>query len=274
MGAGRARGRDCGNARQDERSAGAHPPARGAEAPAGCVLSSRIEQKGPLLSEHRQPGREAGTRGGGGGYVAWPGAGGTPRLPPPAAAKRVSVQSRHTRWQKNAFRCSFGGPIGSETGFGAAHAPPSPASAGFACVFRCKNNGKSNLAPSFWHPNGQSGDSKPRSLAITAPKLVWLPRGSGLLHRNPSGCQAGRDCCTETRLVAVRPAETAPGLARLSVSSSTKLIRGHRRRCRDTGRAGTSAGWSYPPKESRATGQLGMSLFSRLSSKPSASGAR
>ena len=78
----------------------------------------------------------------------------------------------------------------------------------------------------------------------------------------------------ETRPVAVRPAETAPGLARLSVSSSTKLIRGHRRRCGDTGRAGTSAGWSYPPKESRATGQLGMNLFSRLSSRASASTAR
>ena len=94
-----------------------------------------------------------------------------------------------------------------------------------------------------------------------------------MLHRNPFVCQMGCDCCAETRLVAVRPAETAPGLARLSVSSSTKLIRGHWA-CGDTGRAGTSAGWSYPPKESRATGRLGMSLFSRLSSKPSASGAR
>ena len=48
----------------------------------------------------------------------------------------------------------------------------------------------------------------------------------------------GCDYCAKTRPVAVRPAETAPGLARLSVSSSTKLIRGHWA-CGDTGRAGT-----------------------------------
>ena len=101
----------------------------------------------------------------------------------------------------------------------------------------------------------------------------WLPGGSGLLHRNPFACQMGCDCCAETRPVAVRPAKTAPGLARLSASSSTKLIRRHWV-CGDIGRAGTSAGWSYPPKESRATGQLGMNLFSRLSSRASASTAR
>ena len=110
-GRGRGRGRDCGNARQDGRGAGAHPPARGAEAPAGCVLSSRIEQKGPLLSEHRQPGRGAGTRGeGGGGYVAWPGAGRTPRSRP--------------RWRLNGFRCSPGTPGGRKTRFGAVLAGP------------------------------------------------------------------------------------------------------------------------------------------------------
>ena len=206
--------------------------------------------------------------------VAWPGAGRTPGLPPLAATKRVSVQCRRPRWQKNTFRCIFGRRIGRETGFGAVRTPSAPASAEFACVFRCKNNEKTDLAPPFWRPDGQNGESGPRSATITAPKPAWLPGGSGLLHRNPFGCQMGCDCCAETRPVAVRPAKTAPGLARLSVSSSTKLIRGHRRRCRDTGRAGTSAGWSYPPKESRATGQLGMSLFSRLSSKPSASGAR
>ena len=136
---------------------------------------------------------------GGCGYIAWPGAGRAPGLPPPVAARRVG---------------------------------------------------------------------------IAAPKPVWLPSGSELLRRNSFGCQAGRNCSTETRLAAVRPAKTAPGRARLSVSSSTKLIRGQRRRCGDTGRAGTSAGWSYPPKESRATGQLGMNLFSRLSSRASASTAR
>ena len=101
----------------------------------------------------------------------------------------------------------------------------------------------------------------------------WRLGGSGLLHRNPFACQMGCDCCAETRPVAVRPAKTAPGLARLSASSSTKLIRRHWV-CGDIGRAGTSAGWSYPPKESRATGQLGMNLFSRLSSRASASTAR
>ena len=182
--------------------------------------------------------------------------------------------SAGARWQKNAFRCSFGRRIGSETGFGAVGTPSTPASAWFACAFRCKNNEKTDLAPPFWRPDGQNGESGPQSAAITAPKPAWLPGGSGLLHRNPFGCQMGCGRRAEPHPAAVRPAETAPGLARLSVSSSTKLIRGHRRRCGDTGRAGTSAGWYYPPKESRATGQLGMSLFSRLSSKPSASGAR
>ena len=155
------------------------------------------------------------------------------QTPSSVAAKRVSVQCGRTRWQKNAFRCSFGRRIGSETGFGAAHAPPSPASAGFACVFRCKNNGKSKLAPSFWHPNGQSGESKPRSLAITAPKPVWLPGRSELLHRNPFGCQMGFNRRTETRRAAVRPVERA--LYPLGVVA-LDARRG------DAGRAGAPAG--------------------------------
>ena len=118
--------------------------------------------------------------------------------------------SAGARWQKNAFRCSFGRSIGSETGFGAVRTPSAPASAGFACVFRCKNNGKTDLAPPFWRPDGQNGESGPQLAAITAPKPVWLPGGSGLLHRNPSGCQAGRDCCTETRLAARRVGIAAP----------------------------------------------------------------
>ena len=36
-----------------------------------------------------------------------------------------------------------------------------------------------------------------------------------MLHRNPSGCQAGRDCCTETRLAAKWGSIAAPKLARL-----------------------------------------------------------
>ena len=123
--------------------------------------------------------------------------------------------SAGARWQKNAFRCSFGRRIGSETGFGAVRTPSAPASAEFACVFRCKNNEKTDLGPPFWRPDGQNGESGPQSAAITAPKPVWLPGGSGLLHRNPSGCQAGRDCCTETHLPAKWDAIAAPELARL-----------------------------------------------------------
>ena len=133
-----------------------------------------------------------------------------------------------------------------------------------------------------WRIGGQCGQRERGGAAISrgpAPEERpgshprWRLGGSGLLHRNPFACQMGCDCCAETRPVAVRPAKTAPGLARLSASSSTKLIRRHWV-CGDIGRAGTSAGWSYPPKESRATGQLGMNLFSRLSSRASASTAR
>ena len=164
--------------------------------------------------------------------------------------------------------------------------PSAPASAEFACAFRCKNNEKTDLAPPFRRPDGQNGESGPQSAAITAPKPVWLPGGSGLLHRNPFVCQMGFNRRTETRRAAVRPVERAlyPLLSVLWRSMQARR-RGARRSARrehrawarvagGAGRAGTSAGWSYPPKESRATGRLGMSLFSRLSSKPSASGAR
>ena len=133
----------------------------------------------------------------------------------------------HPPRARGGFRCSAGarwhapapsyttswhatGAFGSETGFGAVRTPSAPASAEFACVFRCKNNEKTDLAPPFWRPDGQNGESGPQSAAITAPKPVWLPGGSGLLHRNPSGCQAGRDCCTETRLPAKWDAVAAP----------------------------------------------------------------
>ena len=147
----------------------------------------------------------------------------------------------------------------------------------------CGKSKKSEQARSGAWGTGGNADNGSGGVAISrgpAPeerpgsRPRWRLGGSELLRRNSFGCQAGRNCSTETRLAAVRPAKTAPGRARLSVSSSTKLIRGQRRRCGDTGRAGTSAGWSYPPKESRATGQLGMNLFSRLSSRASASTAR
>ena len=129
------------------------------------------------------------------------------------------------RWQKNGFRCSFGGSIGSETGFGAVRTPSAPASAEFACVFRCKNNEKTDLAPPFWRPDGQNGESGPQSAAITAPKPVWLPGGSGLLHGNPFACQMGCDRCTGTRPAAIKPAETAPSLARLPSARQSQAPR-------------------------------------------------
>lgn len=120
--------------------------------------------------------------------------------------------SAGARWQKNAFRCSFGRSIGSETGFGAVRTPSAPASAEFACVFRCKNNEKTDLAPPFWRPDGQNGESGPQSAAITAPKPVWLPGGSGLLHRNPFAYHpARRDCARARPAVSLKLHETHSG---------------------------------------------------------------
>ena len=133
--------------------------------------------------------------------------------------------SAGARWQKNGFRCSFGGSIGKETGFVAVRTPSAPASTEFACVFRCKNNEKTNLAPPFWRPDGQNGESGPQSAAITAPKPVWLPGGSGLLRRNPFACQMGCDRCAETRLPAKWDAIAAPELARLPSARQSQAPR-------------------------------------------------
>ncbi len=124
-----------------------------------------------------------------------------------------SAQCERPRWQKNEFRCSFGGCIGNETSFSAVRSPPIPAIDGIACVFRCKNNGKSNLAKPFWRPCGQNGESEPRSATIAAPKPVCLPSGPTRVHRNPFACQMECGRYTETRPAAIRPAEAAQGLA-------------------------------------------------------------
>ena len=106
-------------------------------------------------------------------------------------------------------------PGGRKTGFGAVRTPSAPASAEFACVFRCKNNEKTDLAPPFWCPDGQNGESGPQSAAITAPKPVCLPNGMRLLRRNSPDCHQTRRDCAEPRPAAVRP----------PVSSAPKLIR-------------------------------------------------
>ena len=202
------------------------------------------------------------------------------------------------RWRLNGFRCSAGAPGGRKTRFGAVLAGALAAkrvsvqptlhrprrALGLPAYFVVKTTERANWPRRFGTRTAKAGNPS-------------LGRSQSL-HRNLSGCQAGRNCCTETRLAAKWGSIAAPKLAGLpSGPSNERSIlsvlwrsmqarrRGARRSARrehrawarvagDAGRAGTSAGWSYPPKESRATGRLGMSLFSRLSSKPSASGAR
>ena len=182
--------------------------------------------------------------------------------------------------------------VGSKTGFGAVLAGPLAAK-------------RVSVQPTLHRPRRALG--LPAYFVVkTTERAIW-PRRFGTrtakagnpslgrsqsLHRNSSGCHAGRDCCTETRLAARQvgiaaprpvwlpngvqsPHRNSPGCrpARRTGVLSSRCC-GARCRRGDAGRAGTSAGWSYPPKESRATGRLGMSLFSRPSSKPSASGAR
>lgn len=207
----------------------------------------------------------------------------------PAPEERPDSRPRR---RPNGFRCSPGTPGGRKTRFGAVLAIPLAAK-------------RVSVQPTLHRPRRALG--LPAYFVVkTTERAIW-PRRFGTrtakagnpslgrsqsLHRNSSGCHAGRDCCTETRLAARQvgiaapkpvwlpngvqsPHRNSPGCrpARRTGVLSSRCC-GARCRRGDAGRAGTSAGWSYPPKESRATGRLGMSLFSRLSSKPSASGAR
>ena len=112
------------------------------------------------------------------------------KSPPMVGLAQESLQTWRN-WQRNEFRCSFGGCIGNETSFGAVCALSIQANGGFACIFRCKNNEMTCLAPLFW----RSGRLEQGDLSLNRLKS---------LHRNSFGCQAGRDYCTETCLAAIR----------------------------------------------------------------------
>lgn len=146
---------------------------------------------------------------------------------------------------------------GREAGFGAVRAPGGRKTR-FGAVLAGALAAKRVSVQSRLHRHRRTLGLPAHFVVKTTERAIWPRRfdtrtaktgNPGLdrpqsLHRNPSGCQEGRDCCTETRLAAVRPDETAPGLARLSVSSFTKLIRGRGTRgiqghggdCRNQGR--------------------------------------
>ena len=151
--------------------------------------------------------------------------------------------SRH-RWRLGGFRCSPDAPGGRKTRFGAVLAGALAAKR-VSVQSGPHRNRRTPSLPEYFVVKTTERPIKPRRFGARTAKTgnPNLDRPQSL-HRNPSGCQAGRDCCTETRLPAIRPDETAPGLARLSVSSCTKLIRGRGTRgiqghggdCRNQGR--------------------------------------
>lgn len=127
----------------------------------------------------------------------------------PAPEERPGSRPRR---RPNGFRCSPGTPGGRKTRFGAVLAVPLAAK-------------RVSVQPTLHRPRRAPGF--PEYFVVkTTERAIW-PRRFGTqtakagtpslgrsqsLHRNSSGCHAGRDCCTETRLAARQVGIAAPKL--------------------------------------------------------------
>ena len=138
---------------------------------------------------------------------------------------RRNAQAPVPRRRPNGFRCSVGAPGGRKTRFGAVLADALAAKR-VSVQSGLHRNRRTPSLPEYFVVKTTERPIKPRRFGARTAKTgnPNLDRPQSL-HRNPSGCQAGRDCCTETRLSAKWDAIAAPKLVR-SPSGPPRLRQG------------------------------------------------
>ena len=127
---------------------------------------------------------------------------------------------------------------GREAGFGAVRAPGGRKT-GFGAVLAGPLAAKRVLVQSALHRHRQA-PGLPAYFVVKTTERPIEPRHFGArtaktgnpgpdrpqsLHRNPFGCQMGCGRCAETRPAAIKPAETAPSLARLPSARQSQAPR-------------------------------------------------
>ena len=168
----------------------------------------------------------------------------------PAPEERPDSRLRR---RLNGLRCSVGAPGGRKTRFGAVLADALAAKR-VSVQSGLHRHRRAPGLPEYFVVKTTEGAIWPRRFGVRTAKTGNPgPNRPQSLHRNPSGCQAGRDYCTETRLSAKWDAIAAPkpvwlpsGPPRLRPGSPGYQSQAPRNSFGDAGRTGAPGAREHP----------------------------